>query len=82
MSLFENTRRPTGLGGKIMVAMMNLGHRALADWFVRRVYEKAGFFTPPYETVSGLKARLAGMYVDVNMGNLKSMAWFNCRKAK
>ena len=43
--------------------------------------EKAGFFTPPYETVSGLKARLDGMYADVDMGNLKSMAWFVCRKA-
>ena len=32
MSFFENTRRPTGLGGKLMVSMMNLGHRALADW--------------------------------------------------
>ena len=43
--------------------------------------EKAVFFTPPYETASGLKARLDGMYADVDMGNLKSMAWFVCRKA-
>ena len=35
MSFFENTRRPTGLGGKIMVGVMNLGHRALADWGMR-----------------------------------------------
>ena len=56
------------------------GHRR-TDWFVRHVYEKAGFFTPPYETVSSLKARLDGMYTDVDMGNLKSMAWFVCRKA-
>ncbi len=34
-SFFENTRRPTGFGGKIMVSMMNLGHRALADWGLR-----------------------------------------------
>jgi len=26
MSFFENTRKPMGLGGKLMVAMMNLGH--------------------------------------------------------
>ena len=25
------------------------------DWFIRHIYEKAGFFTPPYETVSSLK---------------------------
>ena len=32
MSFFENTRKPEGLGGKLMLAMMNVGHRALADW--------------------------------------------------
>ena len=48
---------------------------------MRQAREKAGFFTPPYETASGLKARLDGMYADVDMGNLKSMAWFACRKA-
>ena len=32
MSFFENTRRPQGLGGKLMVSMMNVGHRALAKW--------------------------------------------------
>ena len=52
------------------------------DWFVRHIYEKAGFFTPPYETVSGLKKRLESMYATVTLGNLKSMAWFVCRKAK
>ena len=35
MSFVENTRRPEGLGGKVMVAMMNLGHSALADWGLR-----------------------------------------------
>ena len=35
----------------------------------------------PYETASSLKTRLDGMCADVDMGNLKSMAWFVCRKA-
>ena len=26
MSFFENTRKPVGFAGKIMVAMMNTGH--------------------------------------------------------
>ena len=29
MSFFENTRKPVGFGGKIMVAMMNVGHLSL-----------------------------------------------------
>ena len=32
MGFFDNTRKPTGLGGKVMVSMMNSGHAALADW--------------------------------------------------
>lgn len=32
MTFFENTRKPDGIGGKIMVSVMNMGHKALADW--------------------------------------------------
>ena len=32
MSFFENTRNPVGLGGKLMVVMMNLGHSPVARW--------------------------------------------------
>ena len=35
MSFFENTRKPAGAGGRLMVTMMNLGHRMLADWGLR-----------------------------------------------
>ena len=35
MSFFENTRKPVGLGGKIMVAMMNLGLSPVARWGLR-----------------------------------------------
>ena len=32
MSFLKNTRKPTGLGGKLMLNMMNLCHAPLADW--------------------------------------------------
>ncbi len=32
MSFFENTRKPVGFGGKLMVAMMNPGHSPVAQW--------------------------------------------------
>ena len=35
MSFFDNTRKPVGFGGKIMVAMMNLGHSPVARWGLR-----------------------------------------------
>ena len=37
MSFFENTRKPVGFGGKIMVAMMNSGHGAMADWGLEHI---------------------------------------------
>ena len=37
MSFFENTRKPVGFGGKIMVAMMNYGHGAMADWGLEHI---------------------------------------------
>ena len=35
MSFFENTRKPVGLGGKLMVSLMNLGHSPVAWWGLR-----------------------------------------------
>ena len=32
MSFFQNTCKPKGFAGKIMVNMMNTGHAALAEW--------------------------------------------------
>ena len=78
---FREVYRVLKPGGTFCGCFYVMGEHKRTDWFVRHVYEKAGFFTPPYETVSSLKARLDRMYTDVDMGNLKSMAWFVCRKA-
>ncbi len=32
MSFFQNTCKPEGIGGKIMVHMMNVGHSSMAEW--------------------------------------------------
>ena len=78
---FREVFRVLRPGGTFCGCFYVMGEHKRTDWFVRRVYEKTGFFTPPYETASSLKARLDGMYADVDMENLKSMAWFVCRKA-
>jgi ubiquinone/menaquinone biosynthesis C-methylase UbiE len=78
----REVRRVLKPGGILCGCFYVAGECKQSDWFVRHVYERTGFFTPPYETVSGLKARLEGMYTDVDRGNLKSMAWFVCRKAE
>lgn len=56
------------------------GECGRTDRLIRRAYERMKFFTPPYETVSSLKARLEGMYDEVTVGSVKSIAWFSCRK--
>ena len=52
------------------------------DRLIKKLYEPMKFFTPPYETVQSLKVRLEGMYADVQLGNVKSIAWFVCRKGE
>ena len=68
-------------GGTFCGCFYVKGEHRRTDWFIRHLYEKAGFFTPPYETDSSLKNRLERMYADVTLGNVKSITWFICRKA-
>ena len=67
-------------GGTFCGCFYVMGEHKRTDWFVRRVYEKTGFFTPPYETAFSLKKRLGKLYEAVTLGTVKSMVWFVCRK--
>lgn len=78
---YRETFRVLKLGGTFCGCFYVKDEHRRTDWFVRHVYEKTGFFTPPYETASSLKNRLERMYAAVTLGNVKSMAWFACRKA-
>lgn len=37
MSFFQNTCKPSGIGGRIMVNIMNTGHSSLAEWGFRHI---------------------------------------------
>ncbi|MCB6544246.1 hypothetical protein [Blautia glucerasea] len=80
-STYRETFRVLKPGGTFCGCFYVKDEHRRTDWFVRHVYEKTGFFTPPYETVSSLKNRLERMYAAVTLGNVKGMAWFICRKA-
>ena len=69
-------------GGTFCGCFYVSGECRRTDRLIKKVYEPMKFFTPPYETVQSLKVRLEGMYADVQLGNLKSIAWFVCRKAE
>ena len=78
---YRETFRVLRPGGTFCGCFYVMGEHKRTDWFVRHIYEKTGFFTPPYETASSLKNRLERMYAAVTLGNVKSMAWVICRKA-
>lgn len=50
------------------------------DEMIRRFYVRAGFFTPPFETVSSLQKKLSGMYSEAKVSHVQSIAVFQCRK--
>ena len=56
------------------------GSNLHTDKRIRQFYIKAGFFTEPFETVESLRERLSGMYREVNVTNVQSIAVFQCRK--
>ena len=58
------------------------GENNRTDWFIEKLYTPKGFFTPPYETLESLKARLEGMYEEVEIPTVESMVCFICKKEK
>ena len=79
---YRETLRVLRPGGTFCGCFYVEGAYGRTDWMVKHIYQPAKFFTPPYETVDSLRARLKRMYADVRMDNLKSIAWFVCRKAE
>lgn len=67
-------------GGTFCGCFYVAGECKRTDWFIRHIYEKTGFFTPPYETTASMKKWLKKRYATVTLGTVKSMAWFACRK--
>ena len=79
---FREVYRVLKPGGIFCGCFYVKGEQKRTDWFVRHIYEKTGFFTPPYETAFSLKKRLEKRYATVTLETVKSMAWFVCRKAE
>ena len=79
---YRETFRVLKPGGVFCGCFYVKGSFARTDWFIRHLYQPMKFFTPPYETVDSLKARLAEMYDTVEIGNVKGIAWFVCRKGE
>ena len=79
---YRETYRVLKPGGVFCGCFYVQGAFPRTDWFISHIYQPMKFFTPPYETVDSLKARLAEMYDTVEIGNVKGIAWFVCRKGE
>ena len=75
---------PDDFSGKLLEVPVGSGHHlsGLLPGHDGSGTGKGRFFTPPYETVDSLKVQLEEMYDAVEIGNVKGIAWFVCRKGE
>ena len=77
---YRETFRVLKPGGTFCGCFYIQGGCSRTDWFIRNLYEKKGFFTPPYETEDSLRARLRSMYVSVEVSRVDGIGCFRCVK--
>ena len=78
---YRETFRVLKPGGTFCGCFYIRGGCRRTDWCVRHLYGPKGFFTPPFETGDSLRARLSGMYEDVQVTTVEGIGCFRCRKA-
>lgn len=79
---YRETFRVLRPGGTFCGCFYVSGACRRTDRLIRRAYEPMNFFPPPYETVDSLRERMNRMYSTVQLGNVRSIAWFVCRKGE
>ena len=77
---YRETYRVLKKGGTFCGCFYIQGGCGRTDWFISHLYQKKGFFTPPYETEKSLKARLGNMYSNADVSRVEGIGCFCCRK--
>ena len=77
---YRETYRVLKPGGVFCGCFYVRGGCRRTDWFIRRLYQPKGFFTPPYETEASLRKRLSGMYSKAEVSGVEGIATFRCVK--
>ena len=77
---FAETHRVLKQGGTFIACFYIKGKSKRTDWLVKNILSKKGWFTPPFNTESELRAILKRMYTKVEMLVDGSMVYFKCVK--
>ena len=77
---YRETYRVLRKGGTFCGCFYIKGGCFRTDWFIKNMYQPAGFFTPPYETESSLRDRLTDMYSKAEVTRVEGMGCFRCIK--
>ena len=79
---YRETNRVLKKDGLFTGCFYVYGVNEKTDRMISRFHVKRGFFTPPFETMDSLRKRLEGMYEEVELSNIQSIACFTCRRKK
>ncbi len=80
---FGETFRVLKQGGMFLACFYVKGERLPADWFVRKVLDKKGFFAPPHYTLTEATDLLTSTYgKQCDIKNYRSMLVCKCIKEK
>lgn len=77
---FRETARVLREGGHFIGCFYIRGEKRRTDFFIRRLYVPAGYFTPPFMTKDELTQRLNAMYREAEIFTVGSIACFRCVK--
>lgn len=77
---YSETYRVLKEGGIFCGCFYVEGSNSHTDKWIRSLYVKKGFFTPPFETVRSLELRLKDMYEEAIVSNVQGIANFQCIK--
>ncbi len=77
---YRETYRVLRKGGTFTGCFYIKGACSRTDWFIEKLYQPKGFFTPPYETEDSLRNRLSGIYSEVSVTHVEGIGCFTCKK--
>ena len=77
---YRETYRVLKKGGTFCGCFYIQGGCARTDWFISHLYQKKGYFTPPYETEDSLKSRFGQLYSKANVSRVEGIGCFCCIK--